>query len=50
MVRVFVLLGLLALAACADAFNQPASIPGGRPLWQNAPSNATYEAPGSRPR
>jgi hypothetical protein len=50
MVRIGVLLGLLLLAGCADAFNQPASIPGGRPLWQNAPSNATFEPPGSRPR
>ncbi len=50
MLRAGVLLGLLALAACAEAWNQPATIPGGRPLWQNAPSNATFEAPGSRPR
>lgn len=47
---VVLLLLAIALAGCSDAFDRPATIPGARPLFQNAPSNATFEPPNARPR
>ncbi len=50
--RIFLVVSALVLttlAGCADFWDQPAVIPGGRPAWQNSPANATFEPPGSRP-
>lgn len=50
LIRIPLLLVTLALTGCNDFFNRPAVIPGGPTLWQNAPSNATFEPPNARPR
>ena len=50
MIHTALLLATLGLAGCNDVFNRPAVIPGGPSLRQNAPSNATFELPNTRPR